>query len=218
MSWDATDWNQWNSFYCDRLNAPSTMEQPYDAFTGRAQIFPSIESTQPFPIDLIIESVDFAFDEHTQVEQHIGNGFSFIAFGKNAMELRANGVLVDTGKNYGKDSFMDVYRNYLRLEAVARRGVCPIFTFPNAAMYCAAMNVSFAETATSEDLVYITLTLAVMKAVFKSEDNNLMLDYVHGIEMSDESVLNTTLQLQDTVTGPTVVSKEQATSMSNGKV
>ena len=90
MSWNANNWAQ---LYNDQLIATSTMEQPYDAFTGRAVIYESISATQPFPVDLIVESLDFAFNEHTQTEIHVGNGFSFIAFGKNAMELRANGVL-----------------------------------------------------------------------------------------------------------------------------
>lgn len=226
MSWTVTSWAKNGGQYSDRLIAPETMETPYDDFTGRACIYQSIEASQPFPVDMIVESVDFNFDEHTQVSPHIGNTFSFIAFGKNGMQLRVNGVIVDTGDNFGKDTFMDIYRNYLRLEAVSRRGVAPIFCFPNAAMYCAASSVHLTETADSEDLVFFTLTLEVIKAVFKNDERNFMLSYVHGTEMSESTVLgnttstssstssltSTTSSLTSTVTSATSTATSTATT------
>ena len=206
MSWNANNWAQ---LYNDQLIATSTMEQPYDAFTGRAVIYESISATQPFPVDLIVESLDFAFNEHTQTEIHVGNGFSFIAFGKDAMTMSINAALVDTGKNFGKDTFMDIYRNYLRLEAVARRGVAPVFTFPNAAIYGAASAVNFSETGEVQDLVYLTLQLEVMKAVFKSSEDNFMLDYIHGTEFSETSVLTTTGPADVSRETPKIVSKDE---------
>ena len=214
MSWDS---EASTGQYSDTLIARDTMEKSYDDFSGRAAIYESVSADKPFPIDFIVQSVDFSFDEHTQVEQHIGNGFSFIAFGKNAMVLQVNGAIVDTGTNYGKDSFMDVYRNYLRVEAVARRGIAPVFSFPNAAMYCAATAVNFAETAASQDLVFVTITLLVLKAVFRSGDENFMLDYIHGTEFSGDSVLTTTgtPDVSRSSSSPSIVSRPTSTTTSS---
>ena len=104
---------------------------------------------------------------------------------------------------------MDIYRNYLRLEAVARRGVAPVFTFPNAAIYGAAFAVNFSETGEVQDLVYLTLQLEVMKAVFKSSDHNFMLDYIHGTEFSETSVLTTTGPADVSRETPKIVSKDE---------
>lgn len=210
MSWTVTGWAESSGQYSDQLIAPDTLETPYDDFTGRACIYQSVEASQPFPVDIIVESVDFNFDEHTQTSPHIGNTFSFIAFGKSAMQMRVNGVIVDTGDNFGKDTFMDIYRNYLRMEAVARRGVAPVFCFPNAAIYCAASGVNLTETSESEDLVFFTLTLEVLKAVFKNDERNFMLSYIHGTELSDSSVLtstSTTSATSSTSSLATVVTK-----------
>ena len=217
MSWNA---DASTGQYSDTLIARDTMEKAYDDFSGRAAIYESVSASKPFPVDLIVQSVDFSFGEHTQTEQHIGNGFSFIAFGKDAMVLSVHGALVDTGENYGKDSFMDIYRNYLRVEAVARRGVAPVFSFPNAAMYCAATAVNFAESSASQDLVYVTISLIVMKAVFRSGGENFMLDYVHGTEFSGDSVLTTTgtPDVTRSTSSPSIVSKSSSTSNSISSV
>lgn len=217
MSWNA---DASTGQYSDTLIARDTMEKSYDDFSGRAAIYESVSASKPFPVDLVVQSVDFSFGEHTQTEQHIGNGFSFIAFGKDAMTLSVNGAIVDTGENYGKDSFMDVYRNYLRVEAVARRGVAPVFSFPNAAMYCAATAVNFAESSASADLVYVTISLIVMKAVFRSGGENFMLDYIHGTEFSGDSVLTTTgtPDVTRSTSSPSIVSKSSSTSNSISSV
>lgn len=190
MSWDADTWD--SSQYNDTLIAKSTMETPYDDYSGRAAIYESVTASEPFPVDIVVESIDFGYSEHIQLEAPIGNFFAYIAFGKNAMQLQINGVVVDTGENPGKDVLLDIYRNYLRMEAVARRGVAPVFTFPDAAITGAVASLHLSETSQSEDTVAFSMVVTVLKATFISSDHNFMLDYIHGTEFSESSVLTTT--------------------------
>ena len=79
----------------------------------------------------------------------------------------------------------------------------------NAAIYGAASAVNFSETGEVQDLVYLTLQLEVMKAVFKSSDHNFMLDYIHGTEFSETSVLTTTGPADVSRETPKIVSKDE---------
>lgn len=189
MSLTGTDWRITSGITQDRLAALDSLES-LDDFSGRAAIYDSVSATKPLPVDLIVQNIEFGIDEHIQYSQMIGNGFVYMPFGKGAMTVRVTATLPDTGTNYGKSSFMDIYRNYLRMEAVARRGTAPIFVFPNAALVCGATGVNMADTSQVEDCVALTLQLVVMAAIFSSNENSICFDYLHGTELSEDSVLS----------------------------
>lgn len=173
----------------DRMASTSTLES-YDDFSGRAALYDSSSSDKPFPVDIIVQEIDFALAEHIQMEPHIGNTFSFIPFGKDKMSATVSIILPDSGANKGKSDFMDVYRNYWRLEAVARRGVAPVLALPNAALSCACTSLHIQETGEVDDCINIAATLAIFKAVFSSQTSSICYDYIHGTELSNDSQMD----------------------------
>lgn len=200
----------------DTLIPLSTLETPYDGYSGRVAIYETVTSTSPFNIDLIVQSVSYSINENIQLEEHIGNLFSVLPLGMGYMQLSVNGMIPDPGNNYGKDKFMDYYRNYLRAEAVARRGKMPVYMFPHMAVFASAINVVFTETGSVEDLVYLSLTLAVTKIIITDgKSNNVSIDYFHGINREEGMPNNTSsdvlssgqLSSSGSTTSPSVTTK-----------
>lgn len=170
----------------DTLIPLSTLETSYDDFSGRVAIYENTTSTSPFKIDLVVQNVSYSINEVLQLEENIGNMFSVLPLGMGSMLLTVNGVLLDPGNNYGKDYFMDYYRNYLRIEVVARRGKMPVYMFPHMAVFGAAVNLTFTETGSVEDIVYFSLVLAVAKIIITDgKSNNVSIDYFHGINREE---------------------------------
>ena len=190
----------------DKLIPTSTIETPYDGYSGRMRIYDSISATAPFTLDIIVQTIAYSIKETIQVDESIGNTFSILPLGMGPMTISISGAVVDTGKTYGKDYFMDYYRNYLRMEAVARRGKMPIYVLPHMAIYGAAVNLVFSETGASEDVVFFTLTLAISKIIISDGTNNASIDYFHGLSQ-EASIPNTLLSSGSGEGEPKVVPK-----------
>lgn len=199
-----------SSLDSDKLIPTSTLEKPYDGYSGRMNIYQSISSTSPFKMDLIVQNVSYAVHEVIQVDENIGNLCSVFPLGMGPMVMTVSGVIPDPGNNYGKDYFMDYYRNYLRIEAVAKRGKMPVYVMPHMAIYASATNLVLTESGSAEDIVFFALTLAVSKIVISdSGTSNVSIDYFHGIniEESYSSDMSDSAKSSAQLNSPSVVVK-----------
>lgn len=176
-----TGWRSRSGISTDVLYAIDTLESVED-FSDRAAIYSSVTASEPFNLDLMFQSIDYNFAEHNQVVPQIGQSFSAYFFGKTNMQVATSVFLIDTGVNYDKTYLMDTYRNYLRLEAVARRGVAPVLILPNAALTFACNSMSIQQTANMEGFLTLSMSLIVIQAVFMSDSYTIQLDYRHGVE------------------------------------
>lgn len=175
-----------SSLDSDKLIPTSTLERPYDDYSGRLNIYQSISSTSAFKMDLIVQNVSYAIREAIQVDENLGNLCSVFPLGMGPMVMTLSGVIPDPGNNYGKDYFMDYYRNYLRIEAVAKRGKMPVYVMPHMAIHASAINLVLTETGSAEDIVFFSITLAVSKILISDNDtNNVSIDYFHGINVEE---------------------------------
>lgn len=194
----------------DSIIPVSSLDKPYDGYDGRMKIYNSASSTKPFDIDLVVTNLSYGISEFIQVDENIGNLCSVLPIGMGPMHVTISGSLIDTGNNFGKEYFVNYYKNNLRPEAIGKTGSMPIYMLRNIAIYGAAMNLVFTETSASEDAISFALTLAVTKIVMSDgNSHNASLDYFLGIsgEESLPSMSSSTTNSSASASAPKVTTK-----------
>lgn len=151
-----------------------------DDFSGRALFYSSVRETEPIPVDLLIQEVDFTLAEYLQISPFLGSFFGATALGWQPMMANISATLMDSDFNYGKQYLIDAYRNTLRLEAVARTGQVPVLKCLNSAMAGPIIAMSISEESNQDDTVIVNMSMLVMLLSITNNNNVIMLDYLHG--------------------------------------
>lgn len=169
----------------DTLAALDSLYSP-DDFTGRAALYESETATTPLDIDLLVQSVQFNIEEHTQLSQYVGDIFGAICFGKKPLHMTVSCVLADGPENYGKQYLVDCYKNRLRLSAVARTGKVPVLRCLDSMYSGPVVGMQLSERSSQEDVLIVTFTLLVLSLHVAHGGNLVTFDYLHGTDNVSE--------------------------------
>ena len=161
---------------------PLTTYFSKEDFSGRAAIFPNASSNTAFDLDLLIQSIDTHIVEHQQIEKHIGETFSSLFFGKAPLFINVSAVLPDSPNNYGKARLIDLYKNTLRISAVARTGSIPALRAKNCTFIGPWSALHIAESANYEDVLTVSFSIATLSISAINNETVVCLDFAHGID------------------------------------
>lgn len=150
-----------------------------DDFSGRAVLG---VAGVPAMVDLFIQDIALSPAEHIQLDKHMGNTFSIVAFGKAPLVATLSGVLVDTPITCGRAALTELYIGALRLEAVARSGLLPTLAFLNAVLHGPLVSLGLEESAASEDTLRVSMDMLVFTLQAAGAGTSVLLDYAHGME------------------------------------
>lgn len=159
---------------------PLTTYFSKDDFSGRAAIFPNASSNVAFDLDLLIQNIDTHIVEHQQIEKHIGETFSSLFFGKAPLLISVAALLPDSPNNYGKSRLIDLYKNTLRISAVARTGVVPALKAKNCIFSGPWVSLRIAESANYEDVITVNFSIAALSITATNNNTTIYLDFAHG--------------------------------------
>lgn len=163
---------------------------PYDvsdSFEGRANVYPSALADTPCKVDLFVHQASLNIGEHQQIEQHIGDSFELLSFGKAPTVLDVSMTLADCQYNYGKAALCSYYRNAWRLAAVARTGEMPAMRFLQAVVVGPWVSMRIMDDASSEDVLTVSASIMVFKATITGRDDIVIFDYTTGVDSFQKS-------------------------------
>lgn len=161
---------------------PLTTYFSKDDFSGRADIFPNASSAIAFDLDLLIQNIDTHIVEHQQIENHIGETFSSLFFGKAPLLVSVAALLPDSPNNYGKSRLIDLYKNTLRISAAARTGIIPALKVKNCTFAGPWASLRISESANYEDVLTVNISIAALSITAINNDAIVYLDFAHGID------------------------------------
>lgn len=165
-----------------------------DDFTGRAAIYESANATAPANLDLFVNSVEVPLKEYIQIEKHIGNTLSLHAPGRAPSIISISAELVETRLNFGKQYLLELYQNRLRLEAVARTGVVPVFEFVRAAIEGPFLTMRITDSTSSEDTLLVNMTMLVLRLSFLGDTQSAVIDFQQGEDLAEDTAITTSTE------------------------
>lgn len=177
--------NDWRTTSKDDSLAALDSLWSYDNFENRAAWYASLDEATPVSLDLLVQNIDFTLGEHVQVQPHVGETFGHIAFGKAPLTATVTCVLVDTPVNYSKQHLVDLYKNTLRLTAVALRRTTPVLRGVNTFLQGPCVSMRITETSSQpQDVIAVVFEILVMRVIVVKNGAVVNFDYVHGVESS----------------------------------
>lgn len=155
----------------------------YDDFSGRVRI---VYDGEVPGLDLFINNVQIMAEEIIQKNEHVSDVFSVTCFGKSPMRVVYTGRLADYQRNYGKNAMINIWKNRIRLAAVARRGILPLVLFNGHILEGPFISLRITENSTSADTLIIVLTQLVTRLQIYADKEPVIYDYVHAPEEPTE--------------------------------
>ena len=158
-------------------------------FSGPARVVapqPEGSFSEAITVDLIIENVQYAVSEHQQTENYQGNIYGSLYFGTAPVRVDVSAFLPDTASNQGKQHLMALYRNWLRLTAVAHTELVPWLLAKSCVFFGPWINLRITERSHTEDLLTVNFSLLATKVVMMGDGKEVTLDYTSGGSVSVE--------------------------------
>ena len=141
---------------------------------------------KPINLDLMVQSVLCNLGDYSKMVGHIGDTFSIHYFGRNPMVVNIQGFLLDSSSNYGKAQLIQLYRDVLRVKAVARSGVAPVLIFPGMIIQGAIAEMSIEETSETQTTLSVSMKMLVIRVLSIAPENtgakSLLFDYTTGMQ------------------------------------
>lgn len=136
-------------------------------------------------LDLMIQNVMCAFGDYHKLLGHIGDTFSIHYFGRSPMTVTFQGFLLDSATNYGKAQLIQLYRDVLRVKAVARSGVAPVLIFPGMILQGAIAEMSIEENSETQTTLSVSMKMLVLRMLSIAPNNtgtkSVLFDYTTGL-------------------------------------
>lgn len=122
-------------------------------------------------LDLLVNSVTCSFSEHNRIMPYLGDFYNIHFYGRAPLVAQINGTLVDAVGNYNKAYLISLYKNTLRLKAVARSEICPCLIFPGCTLQGPLAGMNIDESSDSPDVLNVSMRMIVMRMLAVSENN-----------------------------------------------
>lgn len=143
-------------------------------------------SGKPVNLDLMVQSIMCSLGDYSKMVGHIGDTFSIHYFGRNPMAVNLQGFLLDSSSNYGKAQLIQLYRDFLRVKAVARSGIAPVLIFPGMIIQGAVAEMTIEEASETQTTLSVAMKILVIRVLSISPENNgaksLLFDYTTGMQ------------------------------------
>lgn len=165
-------------------------------------------------LDLMIQNVLCSFGDYNKMLAHLGDTFSIHYFGRSPMALNIQGFLVDSSSNYGKADLVKLYRDVLRVKAVARTGVAPVLIFPGMAVQGAISEMNIEENSETQTTISVSMKMLVIRVLAVAPENkgakSVLFDYTTGLNEQQGPVASVPTQ-HKSVSAATEAAKEVVT-------
>lgn len=122
-------------------------------------------------LNLILEEVNYAFVDSTQLDPHIGDEFSHYFFGQAPVALQASGKLLQTSSGYNKHVLTTLYERVLRLKRVVLLGISPYLEIKGMAAQGAMLSLNMQEQAATPDVISVSFEWYVCRLTITNQDN-----------------------------------------------
>ena len=147
-------------------------------------------SGKDLKLDMVTQRVTIPIGEHHKIDQHIGDTFSVHYYGRAPLVVNLQGVLIDSTDSYGKPHLIQLYRDVLRVKAVARSGIAPVVVFPGIAIQGAVTGMTITEDSETQVGILVSINMLVLRLLGNAPDNegtkSVMYDYTIGADMLEE--------------------------------
>lgn len=118
---------------------------------------------QELNLDLLIQNVAASFGEHNHILPYIGDYFGIHYYGKAPLFVQITGTLVDSTTNYNKSYLISLYKNTLRLKAVAKTKICPCLVLPGMSLQGPLLSMTVSESSEAQDTVHLAFKMLVLR-------------------------------------------------------
>ena len=136
-------------------------------------------------VDLMVNNVSFSLAEHNSLHPYLGDMFGVHYYGKSPVTADISAMLIDTENNFSKPYLLQLYKNKLRVRAVAKTKVCPCLVFPGITLQGPLVSMSLVENSESPDTVAVVFRMIVIRLMTTGQEGEQAVFDVSGGEYSD---------------------------------
>lgn len=135
-------------------------------------------------LNMLVTGTDFQYADFDTLEAHVGDTFSHHFFGKSPIQINIKAKLCDTAGGFGKAELLELYHKVLRITAVAKYKIPPIFNCIGGMAKGAFLNLQVTENSQNWETLNISFEFLVFNMKFTDK---VSIDYNNAMNVWNAS-------------------------------